>query len=233
MQLGGSGCKYGNLVHHEWFDDGFIIIGFSEGWVIIVSTNEADLGEEKQSVRVHPSNLVGFSFNKALKKLATAGSDGVRISDIKNFKDSKYDFIPIADLEDGRVTDLSWSHDGQILTISTSAGNIYNFLAKMSVLSTHYKTSIAYLSSLREVSIIDVSKRHKPIDLWLKIEPSLIALGSRHLVAAINNRAYYHRISSSSNNQKVIENEYIGTIKDIKLNSTYAAVLADNKVNIF
>ena len=226
----GGNCKYGQLLQHRWFDDGLIMIGFSDGWITVVSTHEQDIGEEKQSIRVHSSGLIAFSYNKPLKKIASAGSDGIRIVDAKTFKESKADFIATEDLENGRITDLGWSPDGQILTVATASGNVYNFLAKMSVLSTQYKTSVAYLSSLREVEVIDVSKRHKPIEMTLKIEPQIIALGAKHVAAGMNNRVFYHRISSNPSNQQCAEQEYQGTVKEIQLNAQYAAVLADSKV---
>ena len=52
------------------------------------------------------------------------------------------------------------------------------------------------------LSITDVSKRHKPIDLTLRIEPTIIALGSKHVAAGANNRVFYTRISSSGQTQR-------------------------------
>ena len=86
-------------------------------------------------------------------------SDGARIVSLRDFKEVKEDFVPREDLENGEVTSLAWSPDGQILTVATVHGNVYNFLAKMSVLNARYGTSVAYLSSLREVSIVDVTKK--------------------------------------------------------------------------
>jgi WD repeat-containing protein 19 len=127
---------------------------------------------------------------------------------------------------------LAWSPDGQILTVSTSAGNIYNFLAKMSVLFTSYKSTIAYLSSLREISIIDGVKKTRPVDVTVKLEPSLIAVGGRHVAAGMNNRVYYHRIGSSENTPPVNEQEYIGIVKEVQLNSDFAVILTDSKAII-
>jgi hypothetical protein len=68
-----------------------------------------------------------------------------------------------------KVSDISWSPDGQILTIGTYAGNVYNFLAKMSVLNAKFGTTAAFLSSLREISVVDAVKRSAPIDITLKV----------------------------------------------------------------
>lgn len=225
-------CKYGDLVRHQWYDEDLLMIGFSEGWIVVVSTKPNDIGEEKHSSKFHPSLLVSFAYNAFLKKVATAGEDGVRIIDTREFKESRGDYIAPLDLEDGRVTDLCWSPDGQILTVGTDAGNIYNFLAKMTVLNATYKTTVAYLSSLREVSIIDVVRRTRPIDVMLKLEPALLAVGGRHVAAGMNGRVYFHRIGTKNDGQPVHEQEYQGTLRRIILNLQYAAVLTDTKVTI-
>ena len=106
--------------------------------------------------------------------------------DVKDFKEIKSDFISREDLEDGRITCVQWSPDGQILTIATNAGNIYNFLAKMNALSSKNKSTIAYLSSLKEVSVVDAIQRGRPVDVTLRLEPSVIAVGPRHVAAAMN-----------------------------------------------
>ena len=223
-------CKYGDLMHHQWYDEGLLMIGFSEGWLIVVSTNANEIGEEKHSGKFHAGNLITFSYNPYLKRVATAGEDGVRILDTRDFRESRGDYIPPLDLEDGRVTAVAWSPDGQILTVGTDAGNVYNFLAKMTVLNAKYKTNIAYLSSLREVSVIDAVRRTRPVDITLKLEPSLLAIGARHIAAGMNNRVYFHRIANGNNSQAVSEQEYLATVRDIVLNQNFAAVLMDNKV---
>jgi WD repeat-containing protein 19 len=227
QRANGSGCKYGDIINHYWMDENMLLVGFSGGTVLLVSTGQKDLGEEKFSVKFHPNNLITFAYNPFLKRCASAGDDGVRIFDVRDFKESEGDFIHRRDLEDGRISEVAWSPDGQILTVGTNNGNIYNFLAKMSSISAKYKASVAYLSSLREASILDVSRRSRPIDITFKLEPSMIALGVKHIAAAMNNRVYYHKISSTSSS--VIEQEYIGTVHEIQLNEYYTAVLTDDK----
>ena len=229
----GSGCKYGDIVHHEWFDDNHLLIGFSLGHLQVVSTNAREMGEEKFAAKFHPVNMLTFAYNSALKRAATTGDDGVRIVDTKDFKEIKADYISGEDLEDGRVTDLCWSPDGQILTVGTSAGNVYNFLAKMSVLNACYKTTAAYLSSLREVSVVDAVKRTRPIDVTLRLEPALIALGAKHVAAGMNNRVYYHRITRDKGETATVsDQEYVGTVVEVRLNATFAVVLTDSKATL-
>lgn len=225
----GPGCKYGDLIFHHWQEDNLVLIGFSGGYLIHVSTAAHDLGEEKHCLRVHSEFMTTFAYNPHLKRIATAGNDGVRVIDVRDFKESKGDFIPLDDLEDGRINSLTWSPDGQILTVATSAGNIYNFLAKMSVLFAANKTSIGYLSSLREVSVVDAIKRARPVDVTVKLEPSILALGPKHVAAGMNNRVYYHRLNSGNSATPVHEQEYVGIVKEVQINSDYAVVLTDSK----
>jgi len=233
----GKGCKFGDIVQHHWIDDNRLLVGFSLGHLKIVSADPREIGEEKFSEKFHNVNMSTFAYNAELKLAATTGDDGVRVIDVRNFKEHKNDYIKPEDLEDGRVTDLCWSPDGQILTVGTSAGNVYNFLAKMTVLNASYKTTAAYLSSLREISVVDAAKRStRPIDVTLKLEPSIIALGAKHVAAGMNNRVYYHRIAAGrdkvDSSASVSEQEYLGTVRDVRLNATFAVVLADNKATL-
>lgn len=231
----GSGCKYGDIVHHEWFDDNLLMIGFNLGHLQVVSTDPKEVGEEKFVGKFHPVNMLTFAYNAHLKRAATTGDDGVRIIDTREFKEIRSDYISPEDLEDGRVTDLCWSPDGQILTVGTSSGNVYNFLAKMSVLNASYKTNAAYLSSLREISVVDAVKRSRPIDITLKLEPAIIALGAKHVAAGMNSRVYYHRIErekGDSAGASVCEQEYNGTVREVRLNATFAVVLTDHKATL-
>ena len=232
----GRGCKYGDVVSHHWFEEGLLLVGFSGGYLLSVSTNAHDLGEEKYARKFHNNNLHTFAYNPQLQRAATAGDDGVRIVDTRDFTESRPDYISPEDLENGRVTSLAWSPDGQILTVGTNTGNVYNFLAKMAVLYASHRTSVAYLSSLREVAVVDTVRRGRPIDITVKLEPSLLALGPQHLAAGMNNRVYYHRLNDSNNNHDlsvaINEQEYVGIVKEVQLNANYAVILTDSKAII-
>lgn len=219
---------YGDIIHHVFYDGGMLMIGFSKGYLVAVSTFPNDLGEEKQVGKFHSNSMLTFTYNPSLRKAATSGYDGVRVIDTRDFKETTSDFISTNDLEDGRVTDIGWSPDGTILTVGTDSGNVYNFLAKMSVLNAKYGTSIAYLSSLRDATIIDSEKKNRSIEIPLKLEPTFLALGAKHLAAGMNNKVFYHKISA--NNPSVVnEQEYLGTVLEVHLNNNFSAVLMEGK----
>jgi WD repeat-containing protein 19 len=231
---GGKGNKHGDIVAHARLDAGSLLVGFAQGHMQIVSTNPRDIGEEKQAGRFHSSSMNTLAVNKHLKRVASAGREGVRVVNLRDFKEIRDDFVPREDLENGEVTTLAWSPDGQILTVATVHGNVYNFLAKMSVLNARYKTSVAYLSSLREVSIVDAAARKsRPIEVPLRLEPTIIALGPRHVAAGMNNRVFYHGIEDEDGRgSQTNETEYPGTVRDVQLNDRFAVVLVDSKAHV-
>lgn len=71
-----------------------------------------------------------------------------------------------------------------------------NFIKGLSILSTtvcypHTYFTLAFLSSLREISVVDAVKRSPPIDIVLKLEPTIIAIGGKHVAACMNNKVNY------------------------------------------
>jgi WD repeat-containing protein 19 len=220
--------RYGDIVKHCWIDENSILLGFSSGKLTIVSVAANDIGTERHTTRGDQPGLVTFAYSPQMGKIATAGSGGIRIYDAADL--SETDGITPNEIESGAVTDLQWSPDGQILSIATSAGNIYNFLVKMATLSGTYGGAVCYLSSLRELSVVDCARRSRPVDVPLKLEPTVVALGARHVAAGMNNRVFYHRIGSGGN--VVNDQEYIGTVKEVCLNHEFAAVLSDGKIMI-
>ena len=235
-------CRYGDLMHYEWFNQNMLIIGFSGGWVIVVSTEMNAIGEEKYAQQVHKSRLTTFTFNPILRRVATAGADGVHVLDTKDFQEIKSDYISLDDLENGKISEVKWSPDGQILSIATVSGNIYNFLAKMDTLYATYGSTVCYLSSLREISIVNAKRRTRAVEVTLALEPTVIAVGAKHVAGGMNNKVYYHRIAGNNSNSHhsnrrdnnsdmiVNEQEYISKVKEVQLNANFAAILTDAKV---
>lgn len=38
--------RYGQIIDYKWYGDGYILIGFSNGFIIAVSTHAAEIGQE-------------------------------------------------------------------------------------------------------------------------------------------------------------------------------------------
>lgn len=108
--------------------------------------------------------------------------------------------IPVSK-EEG-VCGLAWCPDGQILTVATAAGDVFNFLARMPTVHASCGPCVAYLSSLREVSVVDASRPgDKPLCVPVSIEPTIVALGPSHVAVAMNDRVIFYRANPKDKTQ--------------------------------
>ena len=225
--------RYGSIVAYRWFGDGYLLIGFSEGYVVAISTHIDEIGEELFSGKFHKGQLRDIAVCPVLNRAATCGDGCIRIVDMKNWKELKSEAVHL-DREHGNLDKMEWTEDGQILTVGTRNGRIYNFLARMAAIHDCQRTRVAHLSSLRELSVVDPvqdrGRRADAIRISVNVEPSFVALGHRHVAVGMNNRAWFYECAYNSANEQVNEQEYLGTVDEIRLNGEWAAVLCEGKV---
>lgn len=126
---------------------------------------------------------------------------------------------------------LEWTNDGQLLAMASTSGTIHIYLSQLKILGDSYGTSLAFLSSLLEVTVFNVHEEvhDSVIIIRVEIEPSHIAIGPFHLAVAMNNKIWlYSLIGNEMMNLLTNEHEYVGIVKCIKLNATYMAVQFTN-----
>jgi WD repeat-containing protein 19 len=80
-------AKYGNIVAYEWFGDKKVLIGFSSGHFIIVSTVMDHIGQELFQSKNHRTRLNHICISEALNKAASCGDDQVKIHDLTDPSD--------------------------------------------------------------------------------------------------------------------------------------------------
>jgi hypothetical protein len=90
------------------------------------------------------------------------------------------------------------------------SGIVHNFLARLPAIHASYGTRIAYLSSLREVSIVDGSTSRRADTIPVAIEPAFLALGPFHLAVGMNNHVIYYRCVDMA---QIGEQEYLGKVR--------------------
>ena len=224
--------RYGNILVHKWFGDGHMMLGFSEGYLVVISTHITEIGEELFSGRFHAKALFDIAYSPEMKYAAVAGDGGVKVVDMHEFKDLKTEAIAI-EPECGRVNRVEWSPDGKILTAATTSGTVLAFLARMPTVHGSFGTQVAYLSSLREISLINsvANSRQNATVIPIGIEPSFLALGAMHVAVGMNNRVHYYRCLPNDTTQ-VDEQEYLGKVDRICLNERYTAVLSDGRITL-
>ncbi|KAF0696799.1 Aste57867_12461 [Aphanomyces stellatus] len=221
---------YGLIKVFEWFNGGYLMIAFSEGFVICISTQMDEIGEEMFSGRFFTERLYSVCYSPVLNRIAVSGESGIKVVDMATYAEIKSDAVKLTDAEDNEANLMAYTSDGQILTVATQGGIVQTFLARMPNIHDHVGNYVAYLSSLREITVVDTMGRDSPIHIQVSIEPSFIAIGPRHVAVGMNNRVWFYRCDGTSRDALVNEQQYLGRVTNVKLNRDYAAVLSDGKV---
>jgi hypothetical protein len=75
----------------------------------------------------------------------------------------------------------------QVLTVSSNGGEVHAFLAALPTLHAAHQARMVYLTSLLELSVVDVLTEQR----WavsIDAEPAFLALGPAHLATGMNNQ---------------------------------------------
>ncbi|XP_053210855.1 WD repeat-containing protein 19-like isoform X2 [Panonychus citri] len=227
--------KYGSVKSYQWFGEGYIIIGFSCGLLVTVSTHQTELGQEISSVRAHQDFLNGIAVSTKSKKVATFSENVIKFFDLNQLEDTKSVLV----IEDEKSVEwLEWTDDGQLLAMTTASGAVHVYLTKLTIIGSTFGSRAAYLSSLLEVTVVNVLNETNDENVYdedstvtfrVDIEPSLIAVGPYHVVVSINNRAWFYALNESTESTILLkEKEYSSIVKSIVLNGDYSAALFTN-----
>lgn len=71
----GFQLKYGSLLQHKWFGDGYILLGFSQGNVVAISTHKKEVGQELWQIKNHRDGLTAIAVSSALEQVASCGDN--------------------------------------------------------------------------------------------------------------------------------------------------------------
>ena len=187
--------RYGNIVAYKWFGDGYILIGFSAGYFVVISTHMKEIGQELFQAKNHKESLSGISISTSINT--------IKIHELSDLKDTSN----VISLDDERGLDhMDWSEDGQLLAVSTSKGNLHVYLSKLPLLGSACQTRVAHLTSLLEVTVASALEPGTSITVAADIEPSFLALG-------MNNRAWFYLLGET-NVELLRDREYLGTVAD-------------------
>ncbi|KAK7929442.1 hypothetical protein WMY93_005837 [Mugilogobius chulae] len=218
---------YGHIVSYRWYGDGYILIGFSHGYFVVISTHIREIGQELYQAHNHKDCLNSVAISSALNKAASCGDNTIKIHELSDLKDIS-NFIRLDD-----ETKLSWTDDGQLLAVSTQKGTLHVFLTKLPILGDSFGTRIAFLTSLLEVTVSNQVEGENPVAIEVEVEPTFIAVGPYHVAVGMNNRAWFYAIDDQKPGFKKLKDvEYLGTIASMCLNAEYAAALFEGKVQL-
>lgn len=227
--------RYGRIKSYKWFGDGYIMIGFSLGYVVIVSTHLEEIGSEVNACQLHNDQLSDITYNDIIKMGASIGNSYVKVfnmdmSHLSDFDETQADSYEIDD-EYGSLDSVKWTEDGQILTVSSRNGSLYTFLTSIPVLHAAYGSKVLYLSSLSEVCIKDIISDQLVARFEISIEPSFVCLGSRFAAVGLNNSVAFYKFSKGSG-KLLGQKTYKGSVQSVKISSSYAAILHSGSISL-
>ncbi|KAL7856198.1 hypothetical protein AOLI_G00198020 [Acnodon oligacanthus] len=221
--------RYGNIISYRWYGDGYIMIGFSHGYFVVISTHIREIGQELFQAHNHKDSLTSIAISQALNKAASCGDNCVKIHDLTDLKEM--DAIVTLEEETKGLDQICWTDDGQLLAISSQQGSLHVYLTKLPILGDSCGTRIAYLTSLLEVTVANQVEGDPTVAVAVEVEPNFIAVGPYHLAVGMNNRAWFYALGNSGV-ERLKDTEYLGTVASLCLNCDYAAALFEGKVQL-
>ncbi|KAA3676293.1 WD repeat-containing protein 19 [Paragonimus westermani] len=208
--------RYGDIVSYHWFGDGYIMIGFTLGYFIVISTQKSEIGKEIYQVCDHKDGLWDIAVSPVLNRCATAGDHCVKIHDLLNVRE----LLAIIEIEEdrrpGRETQttfrnnrgafqLQWSDDGQLMAVSTQRQLLHVFLSQLPMLASVVSSGTANLTA-RLTSLLEVTVEQLPFSKVSFVEK---------LKNVLRDICFGFEVVS--------DYDYLDVVTNVSVNDTYAA----------
>ncbi|CAI5716338.1 unnamed protein product [Hyaloperonospora brassicae] len=86
-------ARYGNIVSYQWFGNGYIIAGFSSGYVVIISTHLNEIGQEQYCAKFHEHALREIVYHEANGMVATCGDKCIKVVRMSDWKEIAVEYL--------------------------------------------------------------------------------------------------------------------------------------------
>ncbi|KAL1232297.1 WD repeat-containing protein [Trichinella spiralis] len=202
---------YGEILHCTWFDDKSIIFGFQKGQTVLMSVRQSTMGQELFSIQDFQNYFCGLFVNSISNKVIVAGDFSIKLREMSRLADIK----AVLNLESNEK----------------HAACVHVYLIHLVSLWASSGNTLAYLSSLSEITVRTQFPKENIMTYEVKIEPSIIAVGFEYFAVGINNKVLYYKMCQKAC-ELLTETDYLGTVKMILLNNEKAFVLCDGKLVI-
>jgi len=225
--------KHGEIHLHRWYDDNQIVVGFQTGFVMGTSAHKDNPGKELFGAQMFKFAVTGIDLCKPKQRAAVCGENVVKFIDIGTWSEMHEEKI----VAPGLVREVQWTSDGNFLSVVLNDGQVLTYLMSMPVVNANTGPFIAYMKSLREVQVRDVTdpanKKGAQSVIEVDVEPDLMAMGGEYVAMAKNNMCWFYARGKGGNaGKRVNEVDYNSTIDRVCMNSTTAAVQHGGKVNL-
>lgn len=86
-------ARYGSIVSYKWFGNGYIIAGFSSGYVVIISTHLNEIGQEQYCAKFHEHSLREIVYSEANGTVATCGDNCIKVVRMSDWKEIAVEYL--------------------------------------------------------------------------------------------------------------------------------------------
>lgn len=223
--------KYGAIVAHVWYNDGYMIVGFEKGFIVCISAHPSEMGQEIFSVAEYKTYLAAVAANQPFGKILTVGDHQIKVREMRELSDI---FVIMEVDTEKDLSQVECSPDGQLVAVASRGGGVCTYLTKMPSMGAAYGDTMAILSSLNQITYLGDGDKlsQRGVVINIAIEPSLIAVGPYHVAAATNNRVWIYDVHQAGTNDPVAEGEYLSSVIDMKLNDEYICVMMEGRARL-
>uniref|UniRef100_A0AC35U0Z1 WD repeat-containing protein 19 n=1 Tax=Rhabditophanes sp. KR3021 TaxID=114890 RepID=A0AC35U0Z1_9BILA len=215
--------KYGEIVAHEWYVDGYVLLGFSKGYLICLTVQQKQIGNEIFCFNDFNSNFTSLHYSHALQKCFLLGDNQLKIRTMETMNEQAGETIELQFDEIG-LCEVSLTDDGRFVCCSGASGAVTVNLYKLPLLGAACKDASVTLIGLNELVInlttdVEAVLTHR---VNTTVEPQFLAISEHFIAAGAGNRCWFY---SYSKKQVLLfgQIEYISSILDLKISNDYAA----------
>ncbi|WKY01561.1 hypothetical protein Q1695_015513 [Nippostrongylus brasiliensis] len=221
--------KYGFIVAHVWYNDGYMIVGFDKGFIVCISAHPSEMGQEIFNVAEYKTYLAAVAASQPFGKIVSVGDHQMKVREMRELDDI---FVIMEVDTEKDLSQVECSHDGQLIAVASRGGGASVYLTKMPFMGAAYGDTVAVLSSLNQITYLTEGDRQRGIVIDVVVEPSVIAVGPFHVAVATNNRVWIYDVHRAGASEPVAEGEYLSSVTDVKLNDEYVSVMMDGRARL-
>lgn len=193
----GFQARYGNILAHFWHGDGYIVLVFVGGFIVLLSSHHKEIGTELVLCELKDDIVRHAAFNPNRGWISICGGSAtLEIHDASDPK-SILGATEVSD-DEGRIRQIvrsEWTEDGQLVSVSNAVGDVIMYLTSVPMMGGANFNQLACMNSLTDCALYSfISTTGQPSQDFVfqfGAQPNLVVLGPLHLTAIIHRYVFF------------------------------------------
>ncbi|PFH32333.1 hypothetical protein BESB_016510 [Besnoitia besnoiti] len=216
-----------------WVDDAALILGYSTGDVVVLKVDvRQNTVETVVSHRIFAQFLDGIAFAPSTRQAALAGDGVIRLMSADSWEEVN-EGVQLHP-QTGRISQIAWSHNGELLSFCTNTGYTGCYSARRLSLAASFQTKILHATSLSGFSLTDARDQGCSVPpLTVDFEPTIAGCGPRHCALGRGNSVKYFRFDFCNGTcEPAMSYQLDSRIAIVAIGHSKAAILAGGRVYV-